>query len=149
MKYPLTTPLKSQLFTNNNRPSSKWQCELQQCRNVTILLLFSPVVSAVFQGGLFGVSGMMPPKYTGAVMTGQVKALSLCQFKWSGQECLIPTAANSTPYQDTHCSDEGLTLETSAITLFTAFSISTSTLGWYIVHFTATPTQTKSSSHRD
>ena len=28
--------------------------------------------SAVYQGGLFGVCGMMPPKYTGAVMTGQV-----------------------------------------------------------------------------
>ena len=44
------------------------------------------------------------------------------------------------------CSDEGLTLETSANTLFTAFSISTSTLCWYIVRFTAT--QTKASSHR-
>ena len=32
-------------------------------------------------------------------------------------------------------SDEGLTLETSANTLFTAFSISTSTLRWYIVRF--------------
>ena len=31
------------------------------------------------------------------------------------------------------CSDEGLTLETSANTLFTAFSISTSTLPWFIV----------------
>ena len=31
------------------------------------------------------------------------------------------------------CSDEGLTLKTSANTLFTAFSISTSTLRWYIV----------------
>ena len=41
-------------------------------------------------------------------------------------------------------SDKGLTLETSANTLFTAFSISTSTLRWYIVRFTATPTQTKS-----
>ena len=30
-------------------------------------------------------------------------------------------------------SDEGLTLETSANTLFTAFSVSTSTLRWYIV----------------
>ena len=40
-------------------------------------------------------------------------------------------------------SDERLTLETSANTLFTAFSISTSTLRWYIVHFTAMPTQTK------
>ena len=47
------------------------------------------------------------------------------------------------------CSDEGLTLETSANTLFAAFSISTSTLRRYIVRFTATPTQTKPSSHRD
>ena len=47
------------------------------------------------------------------------------------------------------CSDEGLTLETSANTLFMAFSISTSTLHWYIVRFTTTPTQTKTSSHRD
>ena len=39
-------------------------------------------------------------------------------------------------------SDEGLTLKTSANILFTAFSISTSTLRWYIVRFTATPTQT-------
>ena len=39
--------------------------------------------------------------------------------------------------------------ETLANTLFMAFSISTSTLRWYIVRFTATPTQTKSSSHRD
>lgn len=31
--------------------------------------------SAIYQGGLFGVCGMMPPKYTGAVMTGQVKYL--------------------------------------------------------------------------
>jgi len=30
------------------------------------------VFSAVYQGGLFGVCGMMPPKYTGAIMTGQV-----------------------------------------------------------------------------
>ena len=37
------------------------------------------------------------------------------------------------------------TLETSANTLFTAFSISTSTLRWYIVRFTAAPTQTKTS----
>ena len=49
----------------------------------------------------------------------------------------------------TLCSDEGLTLETSANTLFTAFNISTSTLRWYILRFTATPTQTKTSSHRD
>ena len=34
-------------------------------------------------------------------------------------------------------------------TLFTAFNISTSTLRWYTVRFTATPTQTKTSSHRD
>ena len=33
-------------------------------------------------------------------------------------------------------SDEGLTLKTSANILFTAFSISTSTLRWYIVCFT-------------
>ena len=32
------------------------------------------------------------------------------------------------------CFDEGLTLETSANTLFMAFSISMSTLRWYIVH---------------
>ena len=38
------------------------------------------------------------------------------------------------------CSDEGLTLETSANTLFTAFSISTSTLHWYIVCHTITYT---------
>lgn len=31
--------------------------------------------SAIYQGGLFGVCGMMPPKYTGAVMTGQVTYL--------------------------------------------------------------------------
>jgi equilibrative nucleoside transporter 1/2/3 len=29
------------------------------------------VATAVFQGGLFGLTGMMPFKYTGAVMTGQ------------------------------------------------------------------------------
>ena len=40
--------------------------------------------------------------------------------------------------------DEELTLETSANTLFTAFSISTSTLRSFIVRFTATPTQTTS-----
>ena len=40
-------------------------------------------------------------------------------------------------------------LEMSANTLFTAFSISTSTLRWYIVRFTTTPMQTKISSHRD
>ena len=45
--------------------------------------------------------------------------------------------------------NEGLTLETSASTIFTAFSISTSTLRWYIVRFTAMPMQTKTSSHRD
>ena len=45
--------------------------------------------------------------------------------------------------------DDGLTLETSANTLFTAFNVSTSTLRWYIVRFTAKPTQTKTSSHRD
>ena len=55
-----------------------------------------------------------------------VQALALCQRK-----------------------DEVLTLETSANTLFTSFSISTSTLCWYILRFTATPTQTKTSSHRD
>ena len=32
----------------------------------------SSVFSAVYQGGLFGISGMMPQRYTGAVMTGQV-----------------------------------------------------------------------------
>ena len=42
-----------------------------------------------------------------------------------------------------------ITLETSANALFTAFSISTSTLRWSIARFTATPTQTKTSSHRD
>ena len=36
-----------------------------------------------------------------------------------------------------------------ANTLFTAFSISTSTLRWYILRFTATPAHTKTSSHRD
>ena len=44
-----------------------------------------------------------------------------------------------------NCSDEKLMLETSVNTLFTAFSISTSTLRWYIVRFTATLTQTKTS----
>lgn len=29
------------------------------------------MATAVFQGGLFGLTGMMPFKYTGAVMTGQ------------------------------------------------------------------------------
>ena len=33
--------------------------------------------------------------------------------------------------------------------LFTAFNISTLTLRWYILRFTATPTQTKTSFHRD
>ena len=48
------------------------------------------------------------------------------------------------------CSDEGLTLETSANLIFTAFSISKSTLCWYIPRCTASPTtQTKTSSHRD
>ena len=47
-------------------------------------------------------------------------------------------------------SDEGLTLQTSANILFTAFSISqSSTLHRYIVLSTATPTQTKTSSYRD
>ena len=36
-----------------------------------------------------------------------------------------------------------------AYTLFMAFSISTSTLCWYIVRFTTTPMQTKTSSPRD
>ena len=40
-------------------------------------------------------------------------------------------------------------LQTSANILFMAFSISTSTLHWYIVRFSATPMQTKTSSHRD
>ena len=36
--------------------------------------MYFPIVSsAVYLGGLFGVCGMMPQKYTGAVMTGQVK----------------------------------------------------------------------------
>ena len=34
------------------------------------------------------------------------------------------------------CSDEGLTLETSANTLFMAFSISTSTFCFYILYYT-------------
>ena len=38
-----------------------------------LLYMFPPVFSAVYQGGLFGLCGMMPQKYTGAVMTGQVK----------------------------------------------------------------------------
>ena len=46
-------------------------------------------------------------------------------------------------YQRKNKPGEGLTLETSAN------SISTSTLRWYIVRFTATPTQTKTSSQRD
>ena len=41
-----------------------------------------------------------------------------------------------------------LMLETSTNTLFTAFSISTSTLEWYIVGFTATSTQTKTSENK-
>ena len=47
-------------------------------------------------------------------------------------------------------SDEELTLEMSANIHFTAFSISTSTLRRYTaVCFTTTPTQTKTSSHKD
>ncbi|EDO44871.1 predicted protein [Nematostella vectensis] len=37
----------------------------------TYLLAMRTVATAVYQGGLFGLSGMMPAKYTGAVMTGQ------------------------------------------------------------------------------
>ena len=48
-----------------------------------------------------------------------------------------------------NCSDEGLKLETSVSILFTAYSISTSTLRWYTVRFTTMPTQTKTSSHRN
>lgn len=40
---------------------------------VIFSIMFFPVSSAVYQGGLFGVCGMMPQRYTGAVMTGQVK----------------------------------------------------------------------------
>ncbi|XP_031561564.1 equilibrative nucleoside transporter 1-like isoform X2 [Actinia tenebrosa] len=36
---------------------------------VTVIVV--NMMSAVFQGGLFGLTGMMPFKYTGAVMTGQ------------------------------------------------------------------------------
>ena len=45
------------------------------------LFIFHLVSSAVYQGGLFGVCGMMPQKYTGAVMTGQVIHLALISQK--------------------------------------------------------------------
>ena len=44
-----------------------------------------------------------------------------------------PPSRENQPVNHPLCSDEGLTLETSANTLFTAFSISTSTLRWYVV----------------
>ena len=47
------------------------------------------------------------------------------------------------------CSYEGPMLKTSANTHFTVFSISTSTLRWYILRFTTAQMQTKTSSHRD
>ena len=52
------------------------------------------------------------------------------------------------------CSDGSLlwqraNTQKSANTLFTAFSISLSTLSWYIVRLSTMPTQTKTSSHRD
>ena len=43
-------------------------------RNTFYLILYVlilPVFCAVYQGGLFGLSGMMPPRYTQALMTGQ------------------------------------------------------------------------------
>ena len=48
------------------------------------------------------------------------------------------------------CSDEGLTLETSANTLFGDVQHPHINLTLiHFVHLTATPTQTKTSSHRD
>ena len=38
--------------------------------NRVYVLIYS-VFCAVYQGGLFGLSGMMPPRYTQALMTGQ------------------------------------------------------------------------------
>lgn len=49
--------------------TSNWTNQFFMVTIGTIILI--NMFSAVYQGGLFGVCGMMPPKYTGAVMTGQ------------------------------------------------------------------------------
>merc|ERR1719433_2378511 len=49
--------------------SSKWTNDFFYITIGTVILV--NMATAIYQGGLFGLSGMMPPKYTGAVMTGQ------------------------------------------------------------------------------
>lgn len=49
--------------------TKKWTTDFFYITIGTIILI--NMSSAIYQGGLFGVCGMMPPKYTGAVMTGQ------------------------------------------------------------------------------
>ncbi|XP_022785347.1 equilibrative nucleoside transporter 1-like isoform X2 [Stylophora pistillata] len=49
--------------------TSKWTTDFFYITIGTIILI--NMSSAIYQGGLFGVCGMMPPRYTGAVMTGQ------------------------------------------------------------------------------
>lgn len=49
--------------------TSNWTTDFFYITIGTIILI--NLSGAVYQGGLFGMCGMMPPKYTGAVMTGQ------------------------------------------------------------------------------
>ena len=50
--------------------STPWTLEFF---TVTITsVVFLNMFSAVLQGGLYGFAGMLPPKYTNAVMGGQV-----------------------------------------------------------------------------
>lgn len=49
--------------------TTNWRAEFFYITIGTIVVI--NMGSAVYQGGLFGVCGMMPQKYTGAVMTGQ------------------------------------------------------------------------------
>ncbi|KAL9957949.1 hypothetical protein ACROYT_G034908 [Oculina patagonica] len=49
--------------------TSSWTADFFYITIGTIILI--NMSSAVYQGGLFGVCGMMPQRYTGAVMTGQ------------------------------------------------------------------------------
>ena len=62
----------------------------------------------------------------------------------------LADVSSVSPSSERLCSDEGLTLETY-VSQHTLYGVqhSTSTLRWYIVRFTTTPTQTKTSSHRD
>ncbi|EDO37568.1 predicted protein [Nematostella vectensis] len=49
--------------------TTSWTREFFYLTIATVIIV--NMATAVYQGGLFGLSGMMPAKYTGAVMTGQ------------------------------------------------------------------------------